>query len=303
MFTLYVPSKKMILFGIIALLLGFASQMLPKTPTSTNLESLRVEKSDMYVQSANENTADLGAVGEVVKGIVTNTPTPTQGTRALIPASTSTPTPTSSNRPTNTVSTPTPTRSVPVQTATFILRVQLPNGQPANPSSVKIITPEKSVHTYSPDANGSLTLHNLTAGNYTVYVYFGNKTYDTFMTLLEGQTRTIIVTVDAPLTPTITPTPTPTPDTQAPTLSGVSGPYDWGSQGWCVVVYRNQIIDNNTSNDFFLSYALDGVWGEWGLMQATKCFTDASAGTHTISAKVKDPAGNQSNVISVSFTK
>ena len=105
----------------------------------------------------------------------------------------------------------------------------------------------------------------------------------------------------SPSPATSTKTVTTTSDTTPPTLSGINGPYDWGSQGTCFTINGDQVKDNSQGSPLSFAWALDGNWSSFNQNEVIKCFQNLS-GSHSISAKVKDPSGNISGETGKSFS-
>ncbi len=189
-----------------------------------------------------------------------------------------------------------------LQKGILILHVVLGNGDPAHLTHMNLTYPDQTVRQRDPDYSGYLRLPDLLAGSYSMLVQYSTNSYQKSFTIQKGETTDITVTVVPPPAPTPTPSPSPAPDTQAPVLTGFSGPYEQ-SDGTCVILYANQIHDNQQSNNFCVNWSMDGQWTGWYTNLAYKCYTDLSPGSHTVSAKVKDEAGNVSNEVSVTFTK
>ncbi len=144
-------------------------------------------------------------------------------------------------------------------------------------------------------------------------------------------------TVTATLTPTSTPVPTARPtrkptaipttaqptdstsnpdqkvtfeepeDTQAPVISKINGPYDWGNEGICFTINGDQVTDHGHIGAVSFSWKLDDDnWDPFDERQSIKCYVGRTAlspgSNHKITARAKDKAGNVSNEFVYNFT-
>lgn len=203
-------------------------------------------------------------------------------------------------------STPNPTQVVnptqrPQQYGAIDVHVYRDDGQAAVLSSFQLYYPNGTVQTYYPDNNGYIKVTSLPPGNYRMVVHYGSNTTEKTILVQANETQKVNVTVSS-APPTPTPTPTPVPDTQPPVLDGVNGPYDWGQSGICFTINANQVHDNQLPYTFSFSWGMDASWSDWKENEATKCYQNLSSGSHELSAKIRDLAGNVSNLVPVTFT-
>ncbi len=105
------------------------------------------------------------------------------------------------------------------------------------------------------------------------------------------------------ITSTLTPKPTSIRDTTAPQITQMTGPGD-GSviefNNFCFPIYATDNISK--SSGIKVRSRFDSQdWTAWST-DFSQCFQNISSGNHTFSAQVRDEAGNESNIITRTFT-
>lgn len=108
---------------------------------------------------------------------------------------------------------------------------------------------------------------------------------------------------DAP-TPIPTPTPTPIsapPDTAPPTFSQFSGPADGEVCNFNNFCFPMRLTDN-APGEIQVRHKFDEEnWSDWGI-NFSPCYDNVENGIHQFSAQGKDAAGNETEVITRTFT-
>lgn len=106
--------------------------------------------------------------------------------------------------------------------------------------------------------------------------------------------------------PTNTPTPTPTPipappDTTPPTFSQFTGPADGGVYDYKNFCFPMHLTDN-APGEIQVRHKFDNEgWSTWGT-NYNPCYSNVEDGVHSFSAQGKDAAGNETGVITRTFT-
>lgn len=195
--------------------------------------------------------------------------------------------------------TPTPKRILQ-QATSGVLEVKVfADGKSLGYSTLDLFLPNNQVINYQTDANGYKKLENLSPGNYKIYAHYSTNYTAKEFTITAGNTTVLEITVS-----TVIATPTPVPDTTPPTLDTINGPYDWHEQGTCFTINGDQVHDNSSTRPFKFAWKLDeNQWSSFTDNDATKCYQNLNSGSHIVSAKVKDPAGNESNQVNLNFSK
>lgn len=103
-------------------------------------------------------------------------------------------------------------------------------------------------------------------------------------------------------------TPTSLPDTTPPVLSyGLGGMFTTsdGRGSKCLPLRADDDRSTGTGQFMFKHQLDSGAWTDWfdGPNAYFPCFDSLPDGSHIFSAQVKDQAGNESNILTKSFTK
>lgn len=118
-----------------------------------------------------------------------------------------------------------------------------------------------------------------------------------------GTTTTPAVTTSVRVTNQPNPTNT-SGDKEAPTWEYLGGPQNGGVYDFTGFCFPMKLNDNY-SDGIFVRYKYDAAdWSNWGFdgEHLAPCFQNVSAGSHTFWAQGKDAAGNETSVMTRTFT-